>query len=186
MKIEQTTIPGCLEILPQVLRDKRGSFVKTFHRDFFAEHGLATRFAEKYYSVSGRGVLRGLHFQVPPHAHAKLVHCISGEVLDAVLDLRVGSPTYGKWATFKLCAEKASMIYIPAGLAHGFYVTGDNAIMVYMATTVHSPAHDTGILWNSAGIPWPDDNPVISERDGNFVKLTDFTSPFCYAPEDLA
>jgi len=185
MKILQTTIPGCLEIIPRMLLDKRGCFVKTFHRDFFADHGLETEFAEKYYSVSEHGVLRGLHFQIPPQSHTKLVYCVSGKVLDVVLDLRIGSPTYGKWQTFNLNAETPSMIYIPAGLAHGFYVTGDHAVMEYLATTIHSPAHDSGILWNSARIPWPDENPVISERDAKFPPLSDFQSPFSYQSKEL-
>lgn len=180
MEIRETSIPGCVEISPKVLRDERGLFVKTFNQELFAERGLATHFAEEYYTFSRRGVLRGLHFQVPPRDHIKLVYCASGEVLDAVVDLRVGSPAYGRFETFELSAEKANMIYIPAGLAHGFYVTGSDGLLVYHVTTVHSPEHDTGILWSSAGIPWPDRNPFLSRRDREFVPLADFTSPFVY------
>jgi dTDP-4-dehydrorhamnose 3,5-epimerase len=179
-KIRQTKIPGCLEILPQKLKDKRGFFVKTFHKDMFRKYLLETDFVEEYYSFSYKRVLRGLHFQVPPMDHVKLVYCISGKVLDVVVDLRIGSPTYGEFEMFDLSSEKANMIYIPKGLAHGFYVLSDNAIMVYKVSTFYSPEHDTGILWNSVGIPWPDEKPIISKRDSEFLSFKDFKSPFFY------
>lgn len=180
MDIINTRIPGCFELHPAPFRDERGVFVKTFHEDNYAQNGLETYFAEEYYSLSHRGVLRGLHFQLPPRDHTKLVYCVAGEVIDAVVDLRVGSPAYGKFETFNLSAEKANMIYIPPGLAHGFYVVSQSAIMMYKVTTVYSPEHDTGILWNSAGIPWPDMHPVVSKRDSEFIALVDFKSPFTY------
>jgi dTDP-4-dehydrorhamnose 3,5-epimerase len=177
-EVRPTEIPGCFEIGTAVLRDHRGIFVKTFHQDLFAQHGLETRFAEEYYSYSGPGVLRGLHFQLPPHEHVKLVYCVQGEVLDVVVDLRVGSPTFGKHHCVTLSSEKANMLYIPAGLAHGFYVNSPHALMMYKVTSVYSPAHDAGVHWNSAGIPWHDPNPVISDRDNAFAPLTAFQSPF--------
>lgn len=181
MRIQQTGIPGCAEMFPGVLKDERGHFVKTFHRDVFIEKGLTTQFAEEYYTYSYQGVLRGLHFQVPPMDHVKLVYCITGKVLDAVVDLRIGSPAYGQFVTFELSAEKANMIYLPAGVAHGFYVVSASAVLLYKVTTVYSPAHDSGILWNSAGIPWPDANPIISKRDSGFTRLEDFKSPFVFS-----
>jgi len=180
MEFVESAIPGCFEIVPRVLEDKRGLFVKTFHRSVFEDKGLDTAWVEEYYSLSKRGVLRGLHFQLPPYDHAKLVYCVAGEVLDAVVDLRVGSPTYGQYALFDVNAEKADMIYIPCGLAHGFYTRSETAIMIYKVTTVYSPDHDTGILWNSAGIPWPDRTPIISDRDTEFLRLSDFQSPFVW------
>ena len=183
MKFIPNIIPGCFEIQPTVLKDERGLFVKTFHEQIFAEHGLETHFSEIYYSRSYKGVLRGLHFQVPPHDHAKLIYCLVGKVKDVVVDLRVGSPTYGKFASFILSAETANMIYVPRGLAHGFYTLSDSAIMVYNVTSVYSPQHDTGIRWDSVGIDWPSDKPIISERDGRFVPLADFESPFRFATE---
>jgi len=174
-------IPGCYEVCPKIFTDERGLFVKTFHHDLFAAHGLETRFAEEYYSFSRQRVLRGLHFQLPPRDHVKLVYCVAGEVLDAVVDLRVGSPTYGTHETIVLSARKANMLYIPAGVAHGFYVTGESALMMYKVTTVHSPEHDAGILWDSVGIPWPDAHPVVSGRDSGFVPFAAFVSPFRYA-----
>ena len=184
MNIRTTTISGLFELLPKVISDERGHFVKTFHQDIFSEHGLATRFAEEYYSFSHNNVLRGLHFQKPPHDHVKMVYCVSGSIIDAVLDLRIGSTTYGSHELFDLSAEKANTLYIPSGLAHGFYVTSDHAIMMYKVTTVYAPEHDAGVLWNSAGINWPSATPIVSKRDAEFVKFTDFTSPFSYHPED--
>jgi dTDP-4-dehydrorhamnose 3,5-epimerase len=181
MRIQETIIPGCYEILPNILKDERGRFVKTFHQDIFTEHGLATRFAEEYYTYSRRGVLRGLHFQIPPRDHVKLVTCVSGAVLDAVVDLRVGSPAYGKHLTFELSAEKANMLYLPAGLAHGFYVQSADALLLYKVTSVYSPAHDAGLLWSSAGISWPDRSPIISVRDGGFPAFAEFKSPFVFS-----
>ncbi len=180
MKIRETKIPGCYEITPDVFKDERGSFVKTFHQDIFKIHQLETKFTEEYYSVSLRNVLRGLHFQLPPEAHTKMVYCVQGQVIDAVVDLRVGSPTFGQFALFDLSAEKANTLYIPPGLAHGFYVTGETALMMYKVSTVYSPKHDTGIHWDSVGIPWPCTEPIVSKRDSSFAALSEFKSPFIY------
>lgn len=171
-------IPGCYEIKPEIIDDDRGQFVKIFHKDFYVQNHLENNYSEEYYSISNRGVLRGLHFQIPPHEHVKLVYCVEGCVFDAVVDLRKNSTTYGKYETFELSSKKANMLYIPPGLAHGFYVLSERAIMVYKISTVYSPKHDTGILWNSANIPWPDKNPVISKRDSQFIEFDQFQSPF--------
>lgn len=182
--IHQTKIPGCVEILPRIFKDERGSFVKVFHQGLFNKNGLQTHFTEEYYSVSRRGVLRGMHFQVPPMDHVKLVYCISGEVLDVVVDLRVNSPTYKLFEVFNLSAEKGNLIYIPKGLAHGFYVLSQSASIVYKVSTTYSPEHDSGILWGSAGVPWPDDKPIVSKRDSGFLPLCDYNSPFRYEAND--
>ncbi len=102
MRVEQTSIPGCYQLFPLVNKDNRGSFVKSFHKDVFAKHGLVTEFAEEYYSISHKGVLRGMHFQTPPHEHFKVLYCLAGKVLDAIVDLRVGSPAYQKSETIEL------------------------------------------------------------------------------------
>jgi len=180
MQIHTTGIPGCFEIFPTIAKDDRGSFVKTFHQAVFTEHGLTTQFAEEYYTCSRKRVMRGLHFQRPPMDHIKLVYCVSGRVLDAVVDLRIGSPSYGRPFTFELSADRANMLYLPAGLAHGFYVLSENAVLMYKVTTVYAPQHDSGILWNSVGIPWPDSAPIISPRDLGFTAFKDFTSPFTF------
>jgi dTDP-4-dehydrorhamnose 3,5-epimerase len=182
MRLIKSSIPGCYEIHPAIFQDERGSFVKTFHTDFFSTNGLESRFVEEYHSHSLRGVLRGLHFQLPPQEHVKVVYCVSGEVFDVVVDLRLGSPAYGKFETFTLNADKANMVYIPAGLAHGFYAL-TKAIMMYKVSTLYSSAHDTGILWNSLEIPWPDRNPILSKRDSQFSAFKDFVNPFRYKTE---
>ena len=171
-------MPGCFQISPQILKDHRGDFIKTLHQEIFENHGLQTHFAEEYYSISRKGVLRGLHFQTPPHEHTKLVYCVAGAVLDAIVDLRLGSPAFGQFAIFELNAEKANMLYIPPGLAHGFYARTENVTMMYKVSTVYSPRHDGGIRWNSANIPWPDDQPILSGRDATFPGLSEFKSPF--------
>ncbi|NER78913.1 MAG: dTDP-4-dehydrorhamnose 3,5-epimerase [Leptolyngbya sp. SIO1D8] len=180
VNVNSTKIPGCYELIPRVFQDKRGSFVKTFHRDVFESEKLNVEFAEEYYSISYQNVLRGLHFQLPPMDHIKMVYCVLGEVMDVVVDLRVGSPTYGQYAQFNLSAEKANVIYIPKGMAHGFCVTSQTAIMMYKVSTVYDRELDTGIRWDSAGVTWPADQPIVSERDQGFVSLSDFESPFVY------
>jgi dTDP-4-dehydrorhamnose 3,5-epimerase len=179
LTVKPSKLDGCVELQPKVMEDARGRFVKVFHEEAFAAAGLATDFAEEYYSVSHKNVIRGMHFQLPPMDHVKVAYCIAGAVLDAVVDLRVGSPTYGQFALFELSADKANSIYIPKGMAHGFCALTDQAVMVYKVGTVYSPAHDAGVLWNSMGIPWPTEQPVISARDTGFPALADFTSPFC-------
>jgi dTDP-4-dehydrorhamnose 3,5-epimerase len=176
--LTSSSLAGCHELQPKVMEDARGRFVKVFHEQAFSDLGLATGFAEEYYSVSRKDVIRGLHFQTPPMDHVKMAYCIQGAVLDAVLDLRVGSPTYGQFELFELSAEKANSIYIPKGMAHGFCALSDEAVMVYKVGTVYSPAHDAGVRFDSAGIRWPVAQPIVSARDTSFPALADFISPF--------
>jgi dTDP-4-dehydrorhamnose 3,5-epimerase len=175
-----TAIPGCFELQPPVLADSRGAFVKTFREDWFAELGLRTAWVEQYYSVSKRRVLRGLHFQLPPHDHAKLVYCTAGEVMDVAVDLRVGSPSFGQHACVTLSSTLGNMVYLDVGLAHGFYTLSDNATLVYNVTSVYAPRHDCGIRWDSVDVPWPDKHPALSDRDSRLVPFKDFASPFSY------
>lgn len=179
-QINETSITGCLEIILTKFEDNRGLFVKTFHREIFDKFGLTHRFEEEYYSVSRNNVLRGMHFQLPPHEVTKIVYCVLGEVMDVVIDLRANSPTYGKFAQLTLSSEKANMLYIPPGLAHGFYTVSNEAIMCYKVSEVYSQEHDTGILWSSAGIPWLNTNPTISKRDSEFPTFAEFITPFFY------
>ena len=184
-ELQAQALPGCFEIQPRVFDDARGRFVKCFHKDAFAELGLHTDFAEEYYSHSRRGVVRGMHFQVPPAEHVKLVYCVQGEVFDVVLDLRVGSPTYGKTATFRLSAVQGNLLYIPKGLAHGFCVTSEVATLIYKVSTVHAPQQDSGVLWSSLDVDWPMTGAapaVVSVRDAAFLPWSDFKSPFVHVP----
>ena len=177
-EVKKTKIPDCFEIQPEIISDDRGEFVKTFHSSFFKEHQMATNYLEEYFSISYKGVLRGLHFQSPPREHAKIIYCLEGCVVDAVVDLRRSSKKYGEFECFELSAKKSNMLYVPPGLAHGFYVLSDRAVMVYKVTSEYSSEHDTGVLWDSVGIPWPDKNPIISVRDSQFVKFNQLKSPF--------
>jgi len=177
-------LPGCYALIVPVFRDNRGSFVKTVRRDFFVRHGLDWRFPEQFYSRSRKGVLRGLHFQLPPMSQAKLVVCIQGEVLDALVDLRVDSPAYGSHATISLREDDGTMIYMPAGIAHGFYAVRD-AVLLYHVSAPYSPVHDTGIRWDTAGIDWPDDRPLLSERDAGLPSIDRFASPFRMGDNNL-
>lgn len=180
MDFTESSIPDCFHINPRVHKDARGTFTKIYHSGQFKEKGLSVNIEEQYVTVSGKGVLRGLHFQVPPYQHTKLVTCLSGEVIDSIVDLRKGSPTYGRHQTFTLKGDEESVLYIPPGLAHGFYTLSDSAVMLYMVSKEHSPEHDKGILWNSVGIMWPDEDPVLSERDRNHPSFDLFETPFLY------
>lgn len=180
MELRSNSIPGCYEILPNLFQDDRGRFVKIFHENVFKAHQLNTQFAEEYYSRSHKHVLRGLHFQTPPMDHVKMVYCVLGNVLDVVVDLRIGSPTYGKHEQFSLTSEKGNIVYIPAGLAHGFYVLSETAILIYKVSTVYNKELDSGIHWDSVGISWPDHNPIVSERDAGLQPFSDFESTFVY------
>lgn len=178
MKKNETTISGCFELQPNVFKDDRGRLVKTFHEDSFLSLGLETNFTEEYYSVSKSQVLRGLHFQLPPHDHVKCVTCLSGKIFDVVVDLRKDSPTYKQYFSIELDAEKGNMLYVPKGLAHGFYILSDEAIFLNRTTTVYNPESDAGIKWNSCGIKWPNMSPVLSEKDEQMMGLDEFKSPF--------
>ncbi len=178
--IHPKKIPGCYELQPYKHEDKRGSFVKTFHQPTFEALGLCTAFIEEYYSVSYRNVVRGMHFQVPPNDLSKLIYCVEGQVLDAFVDLRRGSPTFGEFDLVEISCAKANSVYIPKGIAHGFCVKSERAIIVYKVSAVYSRDHDKGILWNSVNIPWEVANPVLSERDLLFPQFQFFESPFLY------
>lgn len=169
------TQPVCLT--PKCSRDQRGIFVKTWHPDLFSPHGIRMPLAEEFFSVSGRGVIRGMHFQTPPHDHEKIVYCPAGRVLDVVLDLRRG-PTFGAVSCWELSAENGFVIHIPRGFAHGFLAREDNSVMIYKTSTVYSPEHDAGIAWDSFGFNWPVDCPVLSERDREHPSFASFESPF--------
>lgn len=180
MELAETTLPGCYLVRCDGMQDERGRFVKTYHAGKFTELGLRTDWREEYYSISARGVLRGMHFQIPPANHVKIAYCVAGQVLDVVVDLRVGSRTFGQCASFLLSAADANSVYIPSGLAHGFVSLRDQSVMQYKVTTAHTPERDSGILWNSFGFDWPISDPILSRRDARHPRLEDFQSPFNY------
>jgi dTDP-4-dehydrorhamnose 3,5-epimerase len=175
-----TGIPGCLEVHFPVHPDERGVFVKTFQGSTFGNEGMETDFREVFYTVSGENVLRGMHLQLPPADHAKLVYCVTGSVADVVLDLRCGSPTYGKHALIELAADLYNGVYLPRGVAHGFQVRKWPATLVYHVTTEYAPHLEAGVAWDSFGAAWPVHPPKISSRDEAFPSLAEFDSPFQY------
>jgi len=171
MEIENTFIPGLKLIHMKEFKDVRGSFIKTFNFDFFTENGLETNFKESYYSISAKNVIRGMHYQIPPFEHTKLVYLNQGKILDVVLDIRKSSPTYGQHFSIKLNTEKPILIYIPIGCAHGFLSLENDTMVTYMQTSCYNNACDKGIKYNSFGINWKVENPIMSERDLSFPNL---------------
>lgn len=159
-------------------QDNRGSFIKIFNKDFFEEAGLQTIFEETYYSISNKDVIRGMHFQVPPYDHEKLVHVIRGRVIDVILDIRKDSPNYKKCIAIDLKAKDHKAVYIPKGFAHGFRTLEDNTVMLYMVASGYHPNADSGIKYDSIPYDWSVKEPVVSDRDMAFVSLTEFDSPF--------
>jgi len=178
LKLVAADLEGVFVLQPAVFEDQRGSFVKTYHIDAFREAGIPFVAREEFFSTSRKDVVRGMHFQMPPEAHDKLVYCPVGAVLDVVIDLRKSSRTFGKTFSRELSAKNREMLFIPIGFAHGFLSLADDTMMVYQTSTVHSPANDAGILWNSIGFEWPVKNPILSTRDKGFPALSDFKSPF--------
>lgn len=173
-----TPLEDCFELQSIVRGDNRGSFIKTFHNEAFAELGLAAEWKEEYYSTSIKNVLRGLHFQTPPADHDKLVYCSFGKVMDVSVDLRKSSATFGKHTICFLEGGKGNMMYLPKGFAHGFLTLSERAIIVCKTTTVYSPENDKGILWSSCGIDWQCNEPILSDKDKNHPTLAEFDSPF--------
>lgn len=172
-------LPGVHLLRPKVVVDARGDFVKTFYREAFAALGLHFDPVEEFFSTSHWGVLRGMHFQVPPADHAKLVYCIRGRVLDVLLDLRKGLPTYGRFAATELSRVNHHQFFIPAGVAHGFLALENDSVLVYKTTTVHSPCHDAGVRWDSFGFDWQLSGALmLSPPDAALPLLADFASPF--------
>lgn len=174
MEIISTTLEGVLLIKNFSASDHRGEFVKTFHKRNFDEAFLNLDIRESYFSISHKNVVRGMHFQMPPHDHNKLVFVPKGEILDVVIDLRKKSKTFKKYITVKLSEKNKTSIYIPKGFAHGFASLEDDTITVYNVTTEYDPNSDYGIHPNSFGHDWGISEPIISLRDNGFMNLEDF------------
>jgi len=168
--------PICIDLA--VFRDRRGSFCKTWHPEILKRIGLEMTIAEEFYTISGKDVIRGMHFQIPPYQHSKLVCCPVGAVLDVALDLRAGSPTYGQTWSWELSGENSKMVFIPEGFAHGFLSLKEDSLVLYRCSTVHTPTHDRGIRWDSFGFKWPCLQPIISDRDAVHERFENFKSPF--------
>lgn len=177
MKFKPVLTDAKLLELP-AFSDERGVFVKTFHETTLAEVGIQLRLRESYFSLSHKDVIRGMHFQLPPHDHSKIVFCPKGAILDVIVDLRKGSATYGQAHAEELSEANHRAYYIPEGFAHGFKALTDDAMTYYLVSSEYNREADTGISWNSIGFDWDCPSPIISARDKSFVSLADFQSPF--------
>ena len=173
-------LPGLLLITPKVFQDHRGHFFESFREDVLFSNGLANNFVQDNQSLSNRGILRGLHFQAPPHAQGKFVRVISGAVLDVALDIRKDSPTYGEHVAVELSGDNFKMLFIPPGFAHGFLTLKDHTIFTYKCTDYYHPESEGGVRWNSPelGINWNIENPVLSAKDEILPFFSEFNSPF--------
>lgn len=178
MEITDTEIDGLYIINAMDRSDNRGSFVKMFNKDRFLERGLDVNFVESYYSISKKNVIRGMHFQIPPYDHNKLVYVSYGKIIDVVLDLRKESKTYGRYMSFVLSSENKKTLFIPKGCAHGFKSVIDNSIVTYLQTTVYNSESDKGVSFNSFGFDWECEEAIVSKRDLQLPGMDKFTSPF--------
>ena len=158
--------------------DYRGSFVKTFHATALQEQGITFVLKESFYSVSVNHVIRGMHFHHPPYDHAKIIYCTHGKILDVALDLRKQSDTYGQFTTCELSFDNHTAMYIPSGFAHGFLTLSTEACTCYLVSGEYNSGADDGIRFDSFGLDWQNEFPILSERDLSFTTLEHFQSPF--------
>ena len=172
LQIVETSLPGVLLIKPRVFEDPRGFFMETYRQNVLAEAGIRDVFVQDNHSHSSRDVLRGLHYQLH-HQQAKLCRVAHGEVLDIAVDIRLGSPTFGKWVSVVLSGENHVQLYIPKGFAHGFAVRSQTADFLYKCSDYFDASDDRGVLWNdpAIGIDWQTAHPILSEKDERYLPL---------------
>jgi dTDP-4-dehydrorhamnose 3,5-epimerase len=184
MKFIKTEIPDVFIIEPSVFGDNRGYFLESFNLEKFEENVCKIKFVQDNESKSSKGVLRGLHFQKPPFNQAKLVRCVEGRVMDVAVDVRKGSPTYGKHVAVELSGENKRQLFVPRGFAHGFSVLSETAVFAYKVDNTYAPESDSGIIWNDKdlNINWglKESEIKLSDKDKNLISLKDFDSPFNY------
>ncbi len=174
--VDRSIIPGVLRLVPEVYTDVRGILVKNYQEEWFTELDVPTVWPERFYTRSHKRVIRGLHLQEPPSEHDKLVYCANGAAFDVVVDLRIGSPTFGEFDTVQLDGESLMSIFIPKGVAHGFASLSDGTVMVYATSTLHDPGRDGGIRWDSVPVPWPFEHPIVSPRDEALPAFANYES----------
>jgi dTDP-4-dehydrorhamnose 3,5-epimerase len=172
-EFKRLELPDVILIKPKVFVDERGFFLETYKHSDFAAAGISEHFVQDNHSRSTKGVLRGLHYQKDPKAQGKLFYCVEGEIFDVAVDIRKGSPSFGKWVSAILSEKNKNMLYIPAGFAHGFCVMSEVADVLYKCTREYSSEDDRGILWNdnSINIDWPISNPILSKKDMQYPDL---------------
>ncbi|HKI55563.1 MAG TPA: dTDP-4-dehydrorhamnose 3,5-epimerase [Trueperaceae bacterium] len=187
--VEPLTFPEVRLITPRLHRDARGFFLERYRRDAFSEAGIDVVFVQDNHSRSERGTVRGLHFQRPPHAQAKLVSVVRGTIFDVVVDVRSGSPTFGRWAGAVLDDERCRQLFVPAGFAHGFAVRSDIADVLYKVDAPYAPDSEAGLRWDDPalgidwGVPGSDvDAPIVSDKDRAWPGLSELDSGFSYRP----
>jgi dTDP-4-dehydrorhamnose 3,5-epimerase len=181
MHVESTAVPDVLVLTPRRFADDRGWFCETWNAERMAEAGLNLSWVQDNHSFSAaKGTLRGLHYQAPPRAQDKLVRCSKGAILDVAVDIRVGSPQYGKWVGVELTAENNRQVLIPKGFLHGFVTLTDETEVQYKCSDIYSAAHDGGVRWNDPmlGIDWGTTTPTLSAKDAAAPGFADFRSPF--------
>lgn len=181
-EFKKLSIPDVCLIIPKTFGDARGFFLETYKLADFANAGIGEHFVQDNHSKSSKGVLRGLHYQKAAHAQGKLVRCTQGRIFDVAVDIRKGSPHYGKWAGEELTDENRSMLYVPPGFAHGFLVLSDTAEVQYKCTSEYAPSADRGIIWNDPeiGIAWPLKQPLLSDKDSALPRLRDADNDFIF------
>jgi dTDP-4-dehydrorhamnose 3,5-epimerase len=176
VKVVETTLPGVKRVEPDVFGDARGFFFESYNQPRYAEHGITERFVQDNFSRSRAGILRGLHMQ-HPHAQGKLVSALEGEVFDVAVDVRVGSPSFGKWTGARLSSDNRHQLYVPPGFVHGFYVLSEHAVVHYKCTEVYHPETELSVLWNdpAIGVQWPlsAGEPVLSDKDRAGLRLAE-------------
>lgn len=182
MKVTATVLPDVLLIEPARFGDNRGFFSESWNKERMAEHGISVDFVQDNHSLSSAaGTVRGLHFQAPPNAQAKLVRCGRGLLFDVAVDIRKGSPTYGQWVGEELSFENGKQLFIPEGFAHGFITRTPDTEIIYKCNAYYAPESDGAILWNSCGIDWGfNGTPELSAKDANAPSFTSFDSPFTW------
>ncbi len=182
MKVEKTFIPGLLVIEPDFFPDKRGFFFESFNREKYAAHGIEMEFIQDNLSKSTKNTVRGLHYQAGEHAQGKLCQVITGNVLDVAVDIRFGSPTFGKHFSVELSGENHKQIWIPPGFAHGFSVLSDEAIFSYKCTARYDKPGERGIMYNdpALAIDWKVSSPIVSEKDLKAKKFSDIEKDFYF------
>jgi len=176
VRFVQTDLPGVLVIEPDVYQDPRGFFLETYHAAKYRDGGIEAPFVQDNHSRSIRGTLRGLHLQ-PGRPQGKLIRVVEGEIYDVAVDLRRGSPTFGRWVAITLSAENFKQCYVPPGFAHGFCVLSQDAQVEYKCTDLYEPASEIGVAWNdpALAIPWPVSKPILSDRDRRYSTLAELS-----------